>query len=131
MVMIIVPSFSQSQNGENDIVSARIIRIISAKTEHVVKRIYRKGGVHDRDTGNKKSPDQHLYPVCLKLREECREHLTGQEKRNSKQDWDDDIKSVQPDKLGKLHPIFYIFIPGFKIIAIKNPSNVCPEESQL
>ncbi len=116
MVMVVVPSLTEGQDGQGPVVSAFITCDVPFAPKDMAERVDGCGGVKEYNRGDEEAPDQELGPAGMKAR--CRGFQIGpqKEKKDGQEDRHHHIEAVQPPQLRKLCPVSHQLFSGKEVL---------------
>jgi hypothetical protein len=74
MVMIVVPSLAECDQGDKPVVSAVVFSRETPASEYVSERIHRESAVIKEHCANEESPHQHLPTRCTQAWRKSLQH---------------------------------------------------------
>ncbi len=118
LMVVVMPTFSEGDEGKNEAVPAIVIGIKTSAPEHMRKRIDYAGRVEQNYCADKESPDQKLKPSD-------QEQHQPEEKRHK------NIETIQEFEFGVAGEISNLVQVGWKVSWCSYPTHVRPPETVL
>lgn len=127
VVVVVVPAFTQSQDGEDEGVAAGFAGFITTATEKVAEGIDGEGGVIEDDGAEAESPEEVHQAAHRGAGHEETENVSG----DCQGDRRDEVVFVNEDELTELGEIFDALGVIVIVIGGKDPADVSPVEALL
>ncbi len=118
VVMIVMPAFTQRQDGENEAVLARFARFVSAIAQQVAEGIDGKGRVV-QDDGAQAEPPEEARPAS--------DQVAGYPRDS----WRDGVIFVQENQFGKFGQILHSLGIIVAVVGRENPAQMRPVKALL
>ena len=127
VVVVVMPTFPESQNGEDEAILAGLTGLITTATEEVAEGIDREGGVIEDHGAEAEAPEEVSKSThCSACHEEAKnEGCDGKSHR-----WDE-VVLVNEDEFRELGEILDAFSVILIVVWGKNPAHVRPVETLL
>ena len=127
-MVIIVPSFSKSEEGDPKIISTFVVGFVSSASKKMGKRINRKGSVIKKNGGNQKSPNKRSCTIQTRVvlkpgkGTQC---VAGKGKEEDR----DPVEAIEKAKFRKFKQILNFFEEGGDRILCHKPKRVTPKQT--
>lgn len=128
-VMIIMPAFSEGDDGEERGVAAVVFRVVAPFSPDVSEGVDEKGAVKKDRGGDEKGPDEELSHGDAEGGREGFEGGSDGEHDEAVDERDDLVEAVEEDELGEFFEVGDVLVGGGEILHRGEPSDVGPGEA--
>ena len=129
MVVVVVPAFTEGDQGKQEAVPALVTGIVSLAAQRVREGIHRAGRMEEKNRADEKSPDNHLPPVGSQRRGKSSQHGTQKVKSGEEQRRPDEVEAIEEDQLRVFRQIPDAGVVSWEVAAAGEPADMRPKKT--